>query len=143
MANHLPAINFFVPINATVAGTSVISGTVGQDMLGYEGCLIIASFGTVLTTNVTTLQASDSATNGSYVAITNAVTPQLGDTASNTLLVLDVYRPVKRFLSAIVNRATANVVINSVIMIPYNVKKAPTTLNTTYVSASKFYLGGS
>lgn len=145
MANKIYATNFHSPIAATVAGTSVISGTVGVDMLGYEGCLIIAAFGTLSATQVTTLQASDSATNASFVAITNAITPAMADADSGKLLVLDVYRPTKRWLCAIVNRATGNAVIDRVIMIQYNTKKAPTVLNAgaNQVSQSKFYLGGS
>ncbi len=144
MANKIFATNYFYPLQATVAGTTVISGTTGVDMLGYEGCLIIAAFGALSASQVTTLQASDSATNGTFVAITNAVTPAMADADSSKLLVLDVYRPVKRWLSAIVNRATGNAVINGVVMIQYNTKKAPTTLasGTNQTAASKFYLGG-
>lgn len=144
MPNSIYQHNFFTPIAATVAGTTVISGTTGVDMLGFEGCLIIAAFGTLTAGQVTTLQASDSATNGSFAAITNAVTAAMADADSGKLLVLDVYRPVKRWLSAIVNRATSNAVIDRVIMVQYNTKKAPSVLasGTNQTSQSKFYLGG-
>jgi hypothetical protein len=142
--NSIYQHNFFAVIPATAAGTSVVSGTTGVDMLGFEGCLIIAAMNTLTAGQVTTLQALDSATNGSFVAITNAITPAMADADSGKLMVIDVYRPVKRWLSAQVNRATQNAVIDRVIMVQYNTKKAPSVLasGTNQVSVSKFYIGG-
>lgn len=143
MANKIYSVQLFRAVNATAAGTSVLTASTGVDMLGFEGALIICSMGALTASQVTSLQATDSATNSSYVAITNAVTAAALDADSNKLLVLDVYRPVKRFLSVQVNRATANAAIDGVVIVQYNTKKAPTTFAAAQVSQSKFYLGGS
>lgn len=141
MANKLTYSKTTRIINATAAGTSVITPSTGVDMLGFDGVLFVAMLGTLTAGQVTSLQAGDSTTNGSFSAITGAVTAAMLDADSNKCLVLDVFHPQKRFITPILNRATQNAVIDGVIAIQYAGKKAPTVQDATTVSQSKFFVG--
>lgn len=44
---------------------------------------------------------------------------------------LDVFRPGKRYVRPVVTRGTANAVIDSVIAIRYNLRKAPPSAHST------------
>lgn len=139
MPNRVTYEKFTRVINATAAGTSVITGS-AVDMQGFDGVVFVALFGTLTSGQVTTLGAGDSATTSGFVAITGAVTAALADADGTKMLVLDIFRPQKRYITAIVNRATQNAVIDGVLACQYAAKKQPTTQDTT-VSASKFFVG--
>jgi hypothetical protein len=128
------------PVNATAAGATAINGT-GYDMQDYEGILFICAMGTLSATQVTSLKAQGSADNSAFADITGAATAAAADPDSNKLLVLDVYRPQQRYVRPVVNRATANAVIDGVIALRYGQKKVPTTQPTADVSQSKAALG--
>lgn len=140
MPNKLTTTKTTRIINATAAGTSVITPSTGVDMQGFDGVLFIASLGTLTAGQVTSLGAGDSLTNGSFVAISGIVTGNMADGDSNKCLVLDVYRPQKRFITPILNRATQNAVIDGVVAIQYAGKKGPTVQDST-VSKSAFFIG--
>jgi|SRR5579859_3711123 len=136
-------INFEVanrPVNATAAGVTAINGN-SYDMQDFEGIVFICAMGTLTATQVTNLKAQQSTDNATWADITNAATANAADADSNKLLVLDVYRPQQRYVRPVVNRATANAVIDGVIAIRYGEKKLPTTQPTADVSQSKVTLG--
>lgn len=131
------------PVNATAAGITAINGT-GYDMQDFEGILFVCAMGALTATQVTNLKAQQSNDNGvadPYADITGAATAAAADTDSNKLLILDVYRPLKRFVRPVVNRATANAAIDGVIALRYGAKRAPTTQPATDVSQAKAALG--
>src|SRR5712691_8487923 len=115
-------------MNAVVAGTTNQNGAAWIDMQGYDGVMFIADLGALSATQVTKLQAqgaNDSSGGGSSAFTTDAVTPAMADGDSNKCLVLDVFRPTKRFVRATVQRGTANAVIDCVIAILYQADKKP------------------
>jgi hypothetical protein len=63
--------------------------------------------------------------------IAGSKTDAMADNASNKCLVLDVSRPTKRYVRAVINRATANAVIDSCIAICYRAGYKPTTNNAS------------
>lgn len=120
-------------LNAVAAGTSAQTSS-AVDMTGYEGCLFIASFGALTATQVTSIKAQQSSDDGSsdaYADLTGTLVGPLADADGNKLLVLDVYRPRDRYLKCIVNRATANAVIDGVIAIRYGARVQPTVQGST------------
>lgn len=117
--------------NAVVAGTTgIVSDAV--DMSGYDGVVFIYGVGTLTATQVTKLTAAQCDTSGgSYVALAAAVTAAMADGDSNKLLILDVYRPTKRFVQATLSRATANAVLDFGIAIKYRGSKSPVAQGST------------
>jgi hypothetical protein len=124
--------DFCVPqrvMNAVAAGTSVQTSS-AVNMAGADGCLFILLVGTLTATQVTALKAQQSDDDGSaddYDDLEGTLVGPLGDDDDNKMLVLDVFRPSKQYLKAVVNRATANAVIDGVIAIKYSVREAPIT----------------
>jgi hypothetical protein len=136
-------------INATAAGTTNINGTI-LDMLGFEGAVFEASIGTLSATQQTQLKAQGgNAANGSDMAdLVGAVTPVMADGDSNKMLVLEVHRPIYRYLRCVLVRGTANAVIDSVTAFQYADRKQPesddaTTVSQTLVSIEPRYSSAS
>src|ERR1700694_1309525 len=115
MPNEIKATKVTRAINATAAGTTVITGA-SVDMQGFDGVLIIASLGTISASAVTTLSALQSTDNSTWAALpTPAITTAMVPTTDNNkILILDVFRPQQRYIQANLNRATGNAVIDSV-----------------------------
>lgn len=114
-------------LDAVAAGTTVQNGT-GVDMSGYDGVLFVLTVGTLTATQVTALKAQQSSDDGSadtYADIEGSLVGPLGDDDDNDMLVLDVFRPEEQYVRPVVNRATANAVIDGVIAIRYKAKDLP------------------
>ena len=139
MANHQlsKGLNAAIVMAAQAAGTSDTLTATEVDMLGYEGVMFVAHIGTVTSTGVATLTAKNSATSGSYGSgtIDTLLQPISGNTVqaiattgdSNKLLIIDVFRPPLRYVRAQIVRATANVVIASMVAFKYNATAQATT----------------
>jgi len=123
--------------NAAVAGTTdVVGDTI--DMQGFDSIRCIALLGTLTTTHVTTLKAAsgDLANGSDAVQITGAVTAAAADGDSNHLLILDVVKPVHRYVTFTLDRGTANAVLDGMIVEQYNASDMPTAIDGT-VTAQK------
>lgn len=118
--------------NAVVAGTSVQTATT-VDMQGYDGALCIAALGALSATQVTALKAQQGSDSGGSGAadITGAITTAAADADSNKLLVLDVVKPASRYVTFVLNRATGNAVLDSMIVILYGSRSVPVTADTS------------
>lgn len=92
---------------------------------GWDGCLFVGVLGTITGSGTVELQvkAADTPTVGS--AITGAVASASGSGDSNKLLVVDVLRPAKQYLSSTLTRATANSVYGGTLAVLYRGKVAP------------------
>jgi len=121
-------------INATAAGTSAVNGT-AVDMTGFDSVRFTALFGTLTSTQVTSLKAQQGdASNGSdAVDITGAVTSAMADGDSNKICILDVHKSLitKRYVRLVVVRGTANAVVDGAIADQYRAKALPPTADTT------------
>lgn len=121
--------------NAAAAGTSDLDGTV-VDMQGYDGVLFIYGVGALTATQVTKLVAKqDVASGGAFTALTGADSGAMADGDGNKLLMLDVFRPTKRYVRPTLDRGTANAVVDFGIAILYRGSKAPVTQGTTVAKA--------
>jgi hypothetical protein len=130
-------------INATVAGTTSLAGST-LDMAGFEGVLFIAAIGTITATGVPALLAQGgNQSDGSDMAnITNATSGAMtAGTDDNKIAMLDVYRPQKRYVRAVVTRGTANAVVDGVIAIQYGSRLDPPTQDATTVAKAVQVVG--
>lgn len=123
-------------MNAVAAGTTDQNST-EVDMQGWDGVLFIAAFGALTATQVTQIKAQQDAVTGmgSAADLAGTLVGPLADGDGNKCLALDVYRPQERFVRCVVDRGTANAVIDGVIAIQYKGRKAPVTQGTTIAFA--------
>jgi hypothetical protein len=125
-------------LNAVAAGTSVQTGA-AVDLAGFEGVRFIIALGVGSASSVGQIKASQCATSGgSYADILGSLgTAFTATTDDNKLWILDIYRPTKRFVKCIVNRATGNTVIDGVIAELYGPRIKPTIDDATTVLGRK------
>lgn len=131
-------MNLLKDIKITRVMNAVAAGTTDQnssevDMQGWDGVMFIAAFGALTATQVTQIKAQqDTATGMAGAAdLAGTLVGPLADGDGNKCLVLDVFRPQERFVRCVVDRGTANAVIDGVIAIQYRGRKAPVTQGST------------
>lgn len=115
-------------VAATAAGTTDVNG-VTIDMEGFEGVFFVVRFGTLTATQVTRLKAQQDTDSGAgtMADLLGTMSTALADGDSGKSLTLDVFRPQERYVRCVVDRGTANAVIEGGIAILYG----PTTLPVT------------
>jgi hypothetical protein len=119
--------------NAAAAATTDVNGT-GLDMTGFDGVLFVALFGTLTTTHVTSMKAQQSSDNASaddYSDIAGSSSGAMADGDSNKMILLDVFRPTKQWVRPVVDRGTANAVLDGIIAIQYAARDIPITQGST------------
>lgn len=109
------AVKTVVVNTGTVAGTTGINCT-AVDTLGYSAYRVLVLLGTLTAGQVTSVKAQESDTNGSFADVTGAVTGNAADADGGKLLILEVYKPQKRWIQPVINRATQNAVITSALV---------------------------
>ncbi len=115
--------------NAVAAGTTdQTSDTV--DMSGFHGCMFIATLGTLTASQVTTGKVTTSSDNSTFNDVEGSQTTALDDADDNLMIVIDIYRPLERYLRFVLERGTANAVIDGVIAIQYDPISVATTAST-------------
>ncbi|MBF8255141.1 MAG: hypothetical protein HW375_48 [Anaerolineales bacterium] len=114
-------------LNAVPAGTTDQNGSI-LDMQGYEGVLFVALLGALTATQVTALHAQQDTdvAGGTMADLLGSSVGPLADGDGNKCLVLDVYKPRERYVRCVLDRATANAVIDGVIAIQYSARERPT-----------------
>lgn len=130
--------------NAVSAATDETTDCTIVDMEGYDEVTFIAQLGTVTNTAVVTLQvgqftASTSASMVVSEATTGAITSDGTTIAlSNKCLVITVTKPSYRYLEAQIVKATANVVIDSVIAVLSKGRARPSVNGSTVYAEHVF-----
>lgn len=121
----------------TAAGQAATASDI-LDMEGFEGVLFIAKVGDVTDASVLTLAAQQNSANSTsgMAVLEGTVTFTAGATdADDDLLVLDVFKPRKRYVRAVLTSATANAVKNGIIAIQYGARKVPITQGATVLDS--------
>src|SRR5512147_776222 len=122
-------------LNAVAAGTTDQNGSV-VDMSGFEGVQFIALFGALTATQVTSLkvQQGDLADGSDMADLAGSLHTALDDADGNKCLVTDLFRPQKRYVRAVVDRGTANAVIDGVVALQYSPRSEPVANDATVKS---------
>ena len=94
-----------ITVAAVATGTSAVTGA-ALDMAGYEGALFIIRLGTPAANNSVKITQCDTS-GGSYADLTGT---SAGSHATNTPIVIDVVRPIERYLKYVVTRTTSTTV---------------------------------
>ena len=124
--------------NAVAVGTTAVNTTV-VDMQGYDGVVFVVACGTITDGTPVIKVQQGQASNLSDAAdlINTGVT--LAATDDNKLAIVDVYRPVERYVRCVVDRTigspSTGCVVDSVVAIQYGAIKEPTTHDSTVALA--------
>jgi hypothetical protein len=120
--------------SAGVAGTSDLTATI--DMQGYDAVTLIAVFGVITATAVTSVKAGiGDASNGSDAVDISGSSVTVADTDDDKAVVVTVRKPTKRYVTFTVDRGTANAVVSAV-AVKYAASKEPRTQGSTVVGAT-------
>ena len=135
-----PVLGYYAAAQTTRKATTII------DMAGFEGCLFMFNFGTILETAAISALVYGDAANS-----TSAMVQLLGQTAytvtatsatyNPSCILVDVFQPdpvLHRYLEAQIQIATANVLILGIVAIQYTGKIHPdmnpaTVLKNTFL----------
>jgi hypothetical protein len=105
------------------------------DMQNFEGCMFTGIVGTAGSTDVTTLAISESSSSsGSWNAL-SGITASTSAGESDVMLILDVYKPLDRFLRATLTRSDA-VEYGGTLAQQYMPFKRPTTHDSSTLGAT-------
>lgn len=125
-------------VAAVVAGQAATTGDI-LDMEGYEGVLFIAKFADVTNAAVLTLaaQGGNVAAGTDMATLAGSVTHTAASDAGDDddLLVLDVVKPIHRYIRPVLTSATQDAVKDGVIAIQYGARKVPITQGTTVLDS--------
>lgn len=123
---------------AAAAGVTDVNGAV-LDMAGFTGVMFIALTGDVTDTCALALKAEQNTLNqaGGMAELVGSAAFTAGATnADSKVLVLDVYAPRERYVRAVLERGTANAVVDGIIAIQYVARSAPTQQDASVIAAT-------
>lgn len=120
--------------NAAAAAQTDIEAT-GVAMDNFEGVKFYVAFGTITTGAVTSCKLQQSDDNGVADGWSDLEDSGItvADDDDNQVVVLDCYRPQKRYVRPVVDRGTQNAVVDGIIAVQYGPRVLPTTDDTTTV----------
>lgn len=119
---------------AVVAGTSDLSSDI-VDTADCEGVIFVTGFGAITTSAVTSVKVQQNDANStSGMADLEGSSIAVADTNDDKIVVHDIYRPRERYLRTVVDRGTANAVVDFQLVIKYGVKLQPITDDATVIS---------
>lgn len=118
-------------MNAVAAGTTAQNSS-SVDMANFEGVRFTAAFGAIVAGAATSVNVAQSADDSSFADLLGSgVTVE--DDDDNQVVVIDIWRPVDRYVRCEIARATQNATIDGVIAEQYGPRVLPTTDDTTTV----------
>ncbi len=120
-------------VKALIASANNTDGnTAILDMSGFDGVIFITPVTTATTGSVVTLtvEANTANSDSGMAAITGAAATKTSP-ANGTLLVVDVYRPLKRYVQGVITSATQVATFDATIAIQYSGSKMPISEATT------------
>lgn len=127
-----------ITVTNGAAGTSDISG-VTLDMSGYEGVLMIVTFGAIVSGAVTSIKAQQDTASGMGVAADIAGTAQtIADTDDEKTFYIDIKNPRERYIRLYVDRGTQDATVASATYIQYGARTAPVASHGSNVSGESF-----
>lgn len=123
----------FAKVSDAVAAGTTDANSASVNMSNAKGVAFVVHFGTITANAVTSvkLQQSDDdgATDGWSDLEGTAIT--VADDDDDQLVIAEIWRPLKKYVRAVVDRGTQNAVIASIIAIKYGLRVMPATQPAT------------
>ena len=116
---------------AYATGTADRTGAI-MDMSGFDGIQMIIQCAAVHDSATYSVKAQeDDAVGGGTMADLLGTSITIAGTDDSQIFVIDIYRPLKRYIRVYVDKDASNACAESVTYILYGAHKAPTTINVT------------
>lgn len=122
-------------VQAPLADGQTDPDSAAVDMEGFEGVMFIGIVGTVTGAGTAALKASQSSDNVNFNDLSGVVANGAAG-GSDKFLVLDVYRPLDRYVRTTLTRAVANSVYGGTIALQYGAHKRPTVHDAATIAAA-------
>lgn len=127
---------------AVGAGSSIDSNSTIIDMQNYDGVIFVTTITDSVDTGVATLTVEQNSANSDtgMAALSGAVasaTSAANDDLNGKVLVVDVFKPQKRYVQAVRTSATANIAYGEVQAILYRNRKLPVPAHSTVAARAK------
>jgi hypothetical protein len=128
----------YILSGAVSAGTdgSFVTSLAEIDTQGFNSVRFIVMVGTVTPTGVINLRLKNSDTTAAYGSGTIDNMLSAAGTVSDRLVLMEVFKPLRRFLRLDYQRITANVVITGIIVELFNANEEAVSQLSTHVSAT-------
>lgn len=104
-------------------------------MQGFEVVMFIGIVGTITTGGTASLKAAQSSDDSSFSDLSGVVGAGAAG-GSDKFLVLDVYKPLERYVRTTLTRAVANSIYGGTIAIQYGAHKRPTVYDAATIAAA-------
>lgn len=117
--------------NAAAAATSDLN-TSSVDMANFEGVKFYVVMGTVVSGAATSAKVGTSSDDSTFNDLLGS-SQTIADDDDNQVVVIDIYRPLERYLRVTVLRATQNSTVDGVIAVQYGPRVLPTSDDSTTV----------
>lgn len=133
----LHGAKFLTISNGAAAGTSLVTSDT-FDSANFEDVVIVAKIGTITGAGTATLQVQqgDESDGSDAADITGASAVATGSADSDQLVVVDVYKPMKRYITVTVTRAAANSEVDGIVAVLKSARSMPVTQDSAHVAAS-------
>jgi len=128
----------FTRVSNSVAGGLTTINSSSVDMSGYGSVTFAVAFGAINTTSVSDVRAQQSADNSVFNDLAGTKI-SVADTDDNKLVLLEINEPTDKFLRCVVQRATANSAVDSIVAIQSRPSLEPTTQDVTTVAGTEFH----
>lgn len=125
--------------SAVAAGTTDVTDAAAVDMAGFESVRFIFSFGAITAGAATSVAASMLATSSPTPGTDDIAGSKITvvDTDDDTIVILDIIKPLLRYVRPFVKRATQNAVLNCIIAEQYeHAGKLPITKDASVTHQS-------
>jgi hypothetical protein len=125
MRNFLENEKTIRVMSSATGGTGTTASSI-VDMVGFDSAAFIALAGAVTSSGTITMtvQGNDSTSTAGFADLEGA-NAQLGSDDDEGLLIVEVYRPAKRYLRAVVNCETANGEVDGILCLQRDPKLIP------------------
>lgn len=123
-----------ITVTNGAAGTTAINGAI-IDMAGYDGLLILVTFGAIVATAVTSIKAQQGeASNLSDAADLLGTGQTIADTDDEKTFYIDIPKPRERYIRLVVSRGTANATVADALYIQYRKRSTGAASHGTNVA---------
>ena len=96
------------------------------DMSGFDGVLFVGIVGTITGSGTVTMIAAQSSDDSTFNTLSGASVVATAAADSDKLLVIDIQRPVDRYVRTSLTRATANSIYGGTLAIQYKARSKAT-----------------
>lgn len=137
MNTIVEGVRFEVVEAPAVAGTTDLESD-AVDAANYECVAFVASMGAITAGAATSLKVQEAtAATGATWADLEGAEVTIGDGDDNKLAIVEVHRPLKRYLRAVLDRGTQDSVCNGIIALKAKARKEPVVQPSADVAVSK------